>query len=92
MTSSPTDPDLDAMAQDEFDRAMTLSWRELARITPWGDVYEGFSPGGRAVQVERNYLWAEAPGGDVLCEVAVFANPVLYDYAGRRRGLIRRPR
>ena len=83
--------ELDEMAQDELERARSLSWRELSRIIPWGDVYEGFAPAGRPVQVERNYLWADAAGGDILCEVNVFANPVLYDDGARRSCVIRRP-
>ena len=80
--------DLEDMADDELARALTLSWAELVRVTPWGDTYEGFARSGQPVQVERNYLWAEGEGGDVLCEVAVFANPVLYDQAARRSGRV----
>ena len=86
-----TDPDLEAAAAEELERALDLSWAELARITPWGDTYEGFAPGGRAVMLERSYLWAEAPGGDILCEVAVYPNAVLYDHAARRSARVRRP-
>jgi hypothetical protein len=85
-----TDRDFVQMAADELARALTLRWRDLAKATPWGDVYEGFAPGGRPVQVERNYLWAAEPGGDILCEVAVFANPVLYDQGVRVSRLIPR--
>ena len=85
-----TDADLVDMAQDELERALTLGWRDLATSIPWGDTYEGFARGGRAVQVERNYLWAAEPNGDILCEVAVFANPVLYDKGARASGLIPR--
>jgi hypothetical protein len=84
------DADLADMAADELERALTLRWRDLAKAIPWGDTYEGFAPGGRAVQVERNYLWAAKAGGDILCEVAVFANPVLYDLGARVSGLIPR--
>jgi hypothetical protein len=84
------DQDLADMAGDELTRALTLRWRDLVKAIPWGDVYEGFAPGGRAVQVERNYLWAAEAGGDILCEVAVFANPVLYDQGARISGLIPR--
>jgi hypothetical protein len=85
-----TDPDLAEMAADELERALTLGWRDLAKTIPWGDVYDGFAPGGRPVQVERNYLWAQGAGGDILCEVSVFANPVLYDQGARASGLIPR--
>ena len=87
-----TDADLQAAADEELERALDLGWAELARITPWGDTYEGFSPAGRAVLMERNYLWAEAAGSDILCEVAVYPNAVLYDHAARRSARIRRVR
>jgi len=85
-----TDPDLAEMAADELERALTLGWRDLATTIPWGDVYDGFSPTGRAVQVERHYLWVRETGGDILCEVSVFANAVLYDQGARASGLIPR--
>jgi hypothetical protein len=69
---SGADPDLLAMAEDELARALTLSWRALSNVTPWGDRFEGITPGGRDVLVERAYLWAASPGGDILCEVTVF--------------------
>ena len=68
--------DLAAMAADELDRALTLSWRELAAVAPWGDAYDGFSPAGRQVTVERSYLWSEESGGDILCEVFVYGVPI----------------
>ena len=85
-----TDPDLAEMAQDELTRALTLSWRDLANIVPWGDTYEGVSPSGRFVKVERSYIWANDEGGDILCEVAVFPNDVLYDQGARRSVVIPR--
>ncbi len=84
------DADLAEMAADELERALTLRWRDLAKAIPWGDVYDGFAPGGLSVQVERNYLWAREVGGDILCEVAVFASAVLYDHGARVSGLIPR--
>jgi len=78
-----------AMAADELDRALTLSWRELSHIVPWGDAYDGYSPAGRQVTVERSYIWSEAAGGDILCEVAVYGGPSRWDEGARRSGLIR---
>jgi hypothetical protein len=75
--------ELAAMAEDELARACTLTWLALSKITPWGDTYEGFAPSGRPVQVERNYVWANEAGGDVLVEVVVFQNAVLYDQGAR---------
>jgi hypothetical protein len=75
------DADLEAMAQDELRRALELSWRALKRVTPWGDDFEGISPSGRNVVVERSYVWASEPGGAILCEVRVYPNAALYDHA-----------
>ena len=86
-----SDPDLLAFAEDELSRALTLSWRELSKITPWGDTFDGLSPAGREVQVERNYLWAADEGGDILCEVAVFGGPSRYDQGARVSRLIKKP-
>ncbi len=79
------------MAEDELGRACTLSWRELAKITPWGDTYEGFAPSGRHVQVERNYVWVDQPDGDILAETVVFQNVVLYDQGARASRIIPKP-
>ena len=83
--------DLAAMAEDEIDRALTLCWRELAAVTPWGDAYDGFTPAGRQVTIERSYLWAERAGGDILCEVAVYGGPSRWDEGARSSRLIRKP-
>ena len=72
MTDNSADEDLTLMAEDELAAALSLSWRALAKITPWGDNFEGISPAGRDVSVERSYIWANSPGGDILCEVVVF--------------------
>jgi len=45
------DADLADLEADELERALTLRWRDLAKAIPWGDVYDGFAPGGRPVQV-----------------------------------------
>lgn len=83
MTAEGGDADLRAMAEDELGRALSLSWRELAKVTPWGDTFDGLSPAGRQVQVERAYVWAAEPGGDILCEVRVYVNAPLYDEGAR---------
>ncbi|MFZ5719109.1 MAG: hypothetical protein ACOY5Y_06520 [Pseudomonadota bacterium] len=66
------DEDLTAAALDELDRAMTLGWRQLAAVTPWGDTYEGFSPAGRDVCFERAYIWEREAGGDIRVEITVY--------------------
>jgi hypothetical protein len=64
--------DMAAAAQEELDRAVTLGWAQLSRLTPWGDTYEGFTPLGREVCFERSYLWEGDEGGDIRVEVMVF--------------------
>lgn len=66
------DEDLAAAVEDELDRALTLGWAALAKVTPWGDTFEGFTPDGREVCFERAYLWEGEPGGDVRVEVMVY--------------------
>jgi hypothetical protein len=41
------------------------------------------------VQVERNYLWSEGEGGDILVEIAVFGGPSRYDAGARVSRTIR---
>ncbi len=82
--------DLAAMANDELDRALTLRWRDLAALVPWGDAYEGFTEAGRQVTVERSYLWVDGAGGDILCEVLVYGGPSCWDEGARRARVIRR--
>lgn len=69
--AAAAEADLLAMAREELERALDLDWRALAKIVPWGDSFEGVSPGGRDVLVERAYLWRAGPEGDILCEVEV---------------------
>jgi hypothetical protein len=64
--------DLTEAANDELDRAMTLGWAQLAKHTPWGDTFEGFTPEGREVCFERAYMWEGASGGDIRVEVTVY--------------------
>ena len=64
--------DLTAAAEDEMDRAMTLGWRALVGLTPWGDTFEGITPQGRDVCFERTYIWNTETGGDIRVEVNVY--------------------
>ena len=64
--------DLEAAAREELERACTLGWEELSAHTPWGDTFEGFTPEGREVCIERGYLWDGEPGGDIRVEVTVY--------------------
>ena len=85
-----TDPDLAEMAEDELTRALTLKWSELSGITPWGDSYDGITPAGREVMVDRSYIWQGAAGGDILVEVAVYGGPSRYELGERASALIAR--
>ena len=69
---SPIHDDLEAAALEELDLAGALGWKELAALTPWGDTFEGFTPRGREVCIERSYLWETAAGGDIRIEVTVY--------------------
>ena len=79
--------DFTAAAVEELDRAMTLGWQELAKLTPWGDTFEGFTPEGREVCFERSYLWDHETGGDIRAEVAVY-EPRAYEDGVRVTRLI----
>lgn len=82
--------ELTQMAQEELNSACSLTWRELKRITPWGDSFEGFAPSGRTVEVERRYLWAHDPAGAIVVEVEV-RDPAAREGA-EARALLHAPR
>ena len=86
----PADPDLAAMAEDELARALTLAWRDLASLVPWGDSFEGVSPAGRNVMIDRSYIWQAEAGGDILVEVAVYGGPSRYDAGEHASAVIAR--
>jgi hypothetical protein len=79
-----------AMAEDELSRALSLSWRPLSKVVPWGDSFEGISPAGRDVIVERSYLWQGDAGGDILCEVSVFGGESRREFGAKACAVIPR--
>lgn len=81
--------DLSEAARDEIERACSLRWGELAKHTPWGDTFEGFTPQGRAVCFERSYLWDADSGGDIRVEVHVY-EPKAYEAGVRLTRAIKR--
>lgn len=85
-----SDPDLQAAADEELGHAVKIGWRELSRCMPWGDTFEGITPAGREVCLERAYVWAEAEGGDILCEVTAF-EPERYEAGAKASRLLKRP-
>ncbi len=80
MTDVPGDEDLEEMARDELARALTLKWKDLAPITPWGDSFEGITPASRDVIVERSYLW----------EVRVYGGPSRWEHGATASAVIAR--
>jgi len=83
--------ELESTALEELEQALALSWRQLAPLVPWGDRYTGISVAGREVEIERAYLWAADPGGDILCEVTVYAGESRYDHGAKVARTIPRP-
>ena len=81
------DDDFMEAAEEELDRAMTLGWAALAKLTPWGDTFEGFTPEGREVCFERSYLWEGEAGGDIRVEVTVY-EPRAYEDGIRHTRII----
>ena len=67
--------ELQALAAEELAHAQRLNWRELSKITPWGDTYQGFAPSGQEVEFERNYLWDKDSHDAVRIEVSVRCLP-----------------
>jgi hypothetical protein len=83
--------DLEQIADEELQAALTLSWKQLSPLTPWGDVYDGVTAGGLSVKVERNYIWQDEPGGTICCEIAVYYHASRYDQGARRTARIEAP-
>jgi hypothetical protein len=81
--------DLEAAAREELEKARSFKWAQLSGHTPWGDTFEGFTPGGRAVVFDRSYLWQDEPGGDILVEVAIY-EPQAFEQGVRLTSSIRR--
>ena len=88
----PVDMELAAAAEEELKQALTLTWAALAKLTPWGDAYEGFGPAGGALTFERSYIWREEAGGDILCEVIAYRDPTAYEAGARASKVIKKPR
>jgi hypothetical protein len=85
------DPELEAAAEEELAAAMTLTWRALAKLVPWGDSHEAFGPAGGALEFERSYIWKDEPGGDILCEVTAYRGASRYDRGASRSAIIKKP-
>jgi len=89
MAQADLEADLTEAAQEELERACSLPRRDMAACTPWGDTYEGYTPAGRDVCFERNYLWVDEAGGDICVEVVVYL-PEAYEQGVRLTRTVRR--
>lgn len=87
-----TDPELEAAAVEELAHATRLTWAELVKLVPWGDTYEGYGPSGGEIEFERNYIWRDVPGGDILCEVTAYRGLARYERGARVSQVIAKPR
>ncbi len=82
MAQADLNADLTEAAEEELERACSLGRRDMVACTPWGDTYEGYTPAGRDVCFERNYLWVGEAGGDICVEVVVYL-PEAYEQGVR---------
>ncbi|WP_309644281.1 hypothetical protein [Phenylobacterium sp.] len=82
MAQADLKADLTEAAEEELERACSLTRRDMVACTPWGDTYEGYTPAGRDVCFERNYLWVGDAGGDICVEVVVYL-PQAYEQGVR---------
>ena len=88
MAQADFQADLTEAAEEELERACSLGRRDMVACTPWGDTYEGYTPAGRDVCFERNYLWVDEAGGDICVEVVVYL-PQAYEQGVRLTRTVR---
>lgn len=87
----PQDDDHEALEQcaaDELSHAIAHEWLELETLTPWSDFLEPDPERGRPFEVVRSYRWADVEGGDMVCEVTVYATPDRRGHFVRRRCVV----
>ena len=81
---------LEQFAADELSHALSHEWFELESLAPFADVLESEPDDGRPFPVVRSYHWADHEGGDMVCEVTVYAAPDRKGHFVRRRCVIRK--
>jgi hypothetical protein len=81
-------PDIEQWAADELSSALGHDWLELAPLAPFADVIECDPARGCPYAVVRSYSWAGVEGGDIVCEVTVYASPDRRGHFVRRRCVI----
>ena len=89
----PTEPDdaaLDRWAAEELSHALAHDWVELEGVAPFADCIDCDPEQGRPYEVVRSYAWANREGGDIVCEVTVYATPDRKGHFVRRRCVIRK--
>ena len=79
---------LEQSAADELSHALAHEWLELESLTPWADTLSAEPENGRPYEVVRSYRWADVEGGDMVCEVTVYATADRKGHFVRRRCVI----
>ena len=81
-------PEIEQWAADELSHAIAHDWLEIAPLAPFTDVTECDPVRGCPYVVSRSYSWAGIEGGDIVCEVTVYATPDRRGHFVRRRCVI----
>ena len=84
------DEALERFAAEELSQAVTHDWLELEGLAPFADDTDCDPAAGRPYEVVRRYYWSEHEGGDIVCEVTVYAAPDRKGHFVRRRCVIRK--
>ena len=83
-------PDIEQWASDELCHAAGHDWSELEALAPFADTIDCDPEQGCPYAVVRSYSWAGAPGGDIVCEITVYATPDRRGHFVHRRCVITR--
>ena len=81
-------PEMEQHAHDELSHAVAHDWLEMRDLLPWTDTLPADDR--RPHPVTRSYRWADAEGGDMVCEVTVHELPDRSGHVIRRSCVIRR--
>jgi hypothetical protein len=81
---------LERWAAEELSHALGHEWVELEGMAPFADVSDCAPDRGQPYEVVRSYVWADREGGDIVCEVTVYATPDRKGHFVRRRCVIRK--
>lgn len=81
---------MEEWAAHELSHALSHEWLELEPLAPFADVVDCEPEAGRPYEIVRSYRWAEHEGGDMVCEVTVYARPDRTGHFVRRRCVIRK--